>query len=178
MIGAIRWREFRGKYIKHCKITWTLDLATESLVELSWTLDLVQQKALSYSTRRWTWYNGNALSSSTRRWTWYNGKPCRAKLDIGPGTMESLVELNSTFYLVQWKALSNSTRHWTWYNGKPCRTQDDIGPGATENLVELNSTLDCNRPAHLIHTIVFALNLFYRTKMVECCEISKEELRR
>jgi len=70
-----------------------------------------------------------------------NRKPCRAELDIGPGTTESLVELNSTLDLVQQKALSNLTRHWIWYNGKPCRAQLDIGPATTESLVELNSTL-------------------------------------
>jgi hypothetical protein len=42
-----------------------------------------------------------------------NRKPCRSQLDIGPGTTESRVELNSTMDLVQRKALSNSTRHWT-----------------------------------------------------------------
>ena len=118
-----------------------------------------------------------ALSNSTRHWTWYNRKPCRTQLDIGPGTTESLVELNSTLDLVQRKAMSNSTGHWTWYNGKPCRTQMDIGPGTTESHVELNWTLDCNRPAHLIHSVVFAWNLLYRTKIVECCEINKELLR-
>ena len=147
MIGAVRWQELREKNIKHCKISWTLDLVTESLVELNATLDLV------------------------------NRKPCRTQLDIGRGTTESLVELNSTLDLVQRKALSNLTRHWTWYSGKPCRTQLDIGPGTTESHVELNWTLDCNRPAHLIHSVVFAWNLLYRTKIVECCEINKELLR-
>jgi hypothetical protein len=121
---------------------------TESLVVLKSTLDLVQQKA---------------LSSSIRHWTWYNGKPCRAQLDIGPGTTERLVELNSTLELVQQKALSKLL---------------DIGPGTTERLVEINSNLDCNRPARPIHSVVFAWNLLHRTKMVECCEIKKEELLR
>ena len=71
-----------------------------------------------------------------------NRTPYRAQLDMGPGTKESLVELNSTLDLVQRKALSSSTRHWTWYNGKPCWAQLDVGTGTTESLVELNSTVD------------------------------------
>ena len=53
-----------------------------------------------------------------------------------------------------------------------------IGPGKTESLVELSSTFDYIRPAHLIHSVVFAWNLLYRANVVECCEISKEELLR
>ena len=98
-----------------------------------------------------------------------NSKSCRAQLDIGPGTTESLDEVSSTLDLVQRKALSNSTLYWTRCSRRPCRTQLDIGPVAAEGLVELNSTLDlvqrkalsnsaldCNRPAHLIYSVVFA----------------------
>jgi hypothetical protein len=66
-----------------------------------------------------------------------NTTPYRAQLDMGPGTKESLVELNSTLDLVQRKALLSSTRRWNWYNRKPCRTQLDSGPGTTESLVEI-----------------------------------------
>jgi hypothetical protein len=87
------------------------------------TLDVVQRKA---------------LSSWTRHWTWYSVKRRRVELDIGRGTAESAVELDSTLNVVQRKALSSWTRHWTWYSGKRCRVGLDIGTGTAENAVEFS----------------------------------------
>jgi len=61
------------------------------------------------------------MSSWARLWTWYSGERCRVGLDIGPGTAESAVELDSTLKLVQRKALSSWIRYWNWYSGKRCQ---------------------------------------------------------